>query len=39
MVLAVIDDLMRQSRVSAAAKASGAQIRFAGSEDADSQGG
>jgi PleD family two-component response regulator len=34
MVLAVIDDLMLQSRVSAAAKASGAQIRFAGSDDA-----
>ena len=34
MVLAVIDDLMLQSRVSAAAKASGAQIRFAGSEEA-----
>jgi len=34
MVLAVIDDLMLQSRVSAAAKASGAQIRFAGSEAA-----
>jgi hypothetical protein len=37
-VLAVIDDLMLQSRVSAAAKASGAQVRFAGSEDAASQG-
>jgi len=34
MVLAVIDDLMLRSRVSAAAKASGAQIRFAGSETA-----
>jgi PleD family two-component response regulator len=33
MVLAVIDDLMLQSRVSAAAKASGAQISFAGSEE------
>jgi hypothetical protein len=39
MVLAVIDDLRRQSRVSAAAKAPGAQIRFAGSEDAARQGG
>ena len=34
MVLAVIDDLMLQSRVSAAVKASGTQIRFAGSEEA-----
>jgi PleD family two-component response regulator len=33
VVLAVIDDLMLQSRVSSAAKACGAQIRFAGSED------
>jgi PleD family two-component response regulator len=34
MILAVMDDLMLQSRVSAAAKASGALIRFARSEEA-----
>ena len=34
MLLAVIDDLMLQSRVSAAAKASGVAVRFAGSEEA-----
>jgi CheY-like chemotaxis protein len=38
MVLAVIDDLMLQSRVSAAATASGAEIRFARNEEAAAAG-